>query len=600
MRPLPFLLLSGALTLAAEAPAAGQVSIGLSDVNIRTNADGIAVAQMPPGTATLLGRATEAGTTRPVAGALVVLTLSGAAPLRVMADAQGQFAFRDLPPGRFAVTASRPGYADGAFGRQRPGGPTQTLALADNQHAIDVVVPLWKNAVITGRVVDEAGDPMVGATVRVLKRTNTAGKRSFVSGASTTTDDRGIYRLSGLDPAEYLVVVPMTLPTSLESMLASLGLPRDLPPMPAGGGGGAAVFNVRVSTNGGDTTVASGSLDNASAPYAGKTTDGRALTYATEFFPGAPSASRATAVTLASGEERPGVDFQIKPVRAVNVNGHVIAPGGAVTSGTSVTLLPADADDLLTPIETASARVDSDGAFHFSNVPTGQYVLHVQQLPRMAPGPGDTVVMYETGHFGMLWKNAATRFGLEVEFIPGDWRSGVDASAIETALRNDKEKKIKAVCVCHNETSTGCTSSMADVRKAMDALKHPALFMVDAVSSLGSIEFLQDKWGVDVTVAASQKGLMLPPGLSFNAVSDKALAAAKQSKLPKSFWSWDEMLGPNKNGFFPYTPSTNLLYGLREALAMLEEEGLDKVFARHDRHAEATRRAVRAWGLEIL
>ena len=213
---------------------------------------------------------------------------------------------------------------------------------------------------------------------------------------------------------------------------------------------------------------------------------------------------------------------------------------------------------------------------------------------------GDRVLMCETGQFATLWQNMAKKLGLAPEFIPGDWRHGVDAAAVEAKLKEDKSHAIKAVCVVHNETSTGVTSRIGEVRKAIDRAQHPALLMVDTISSLGSIDYRHDEWGVDVTVAGSQKGLMLPPGLSFNAVSDKALAAGKTSKLPKSYWSWEDMLGPNKNGFFPYTPSTNLLYGLREALAMLQEEGLANVFARHDRHAKATRRAVRAWGLEIL
>ncbi|MDH5534701.1 MAG: aminotransferase class V-fold PLP-dependent enzyme [Betaproteobacteria bacterium] len=215
--------------------------------------------------------------------------------------------------------------------------------------------------------------------------------------------------------------------------------------------------------------------------------------------------------------------------------------------------------------------------------------------------PGDKVLMYETGQFATLWHGMAKRLGLAPEFIAGDWRHGADAAAIEARLVADKGHEIKAVCVVHNETSTGSTTPVGEVRKAIDRAKHPALFMVDTISSLASIDYRHDEWGVDVTVAGSQKGLMLPPGLSFNAVSEKALAATKSAKLPRSYWSWEEMLAPNKNGFFPYTPATNLLYGLREALKMLiEEEGLDNVFKRHDRHAEATRRAVRAWGLEIL
>ena len=213
--------------------------------------------------------------------------------------------------------------------------------------------------------------------------------------------------------------------------------------------------------------------------------------------------------------------------------------------------------------------------------------------------PGDKVLMYETGQFATLWQNLAKRLGLVPEFIVGDWRHGVDASAIEARLAEDKQHAIKAVCVVHNETSTGVTSKIPEVRKAIDRVNHPALLLVDTVSGLGSIDYRHDEWGVDVTVAGSQKGLMLPAGLSFNAVSDKALAASKNAKLPRSYWSWDEMQGPNKTGYFPYTPATNLLYGLREGIAMLEEEGLDNVFKRHDRHAEATRRAVHAWGLEV-
>lgn len=214
--------------------------------------------------------------------------------------------------------------------------------------------------------------------------------------------------------------------------------------------------------------------------------------------------------------------------------------------------------------------------------------------------PGDRVLMAETGHFATLWMKVAVRLGLQVEFLPGDWRRGADPGAIEEKLAGDGAHAIKAVCVVHNETSTGTTSRVAAIRRAIDRTGHPALYIVDTISSLASIDYRHDEWGVDVTVAGSQKGLMLPPGLSFNAVSEKALAASKTAKLPRAYWSWDEMLANNKSGFFPYTPATNLLYGLREAIAMLLEEGLDAVFARHARLAEATRRAVRGWGLEIL
>jgi alanine-glyoxylate transaminase/serine-glyoxylate transaminase/serine-pyruvate transaminase len=213
---------------------------------------------------------------------------------------------------------------------------------------------------------------------------------------------------------------------------------------------------------------------------------------------------------------------------------------------------------------------------------------------------GDRVLMFETGQFATLWSKMATRLGLQVEMVPTDWRRGVDPALVEAKLKEDRGHAIRAVCVVHNETSTGVTSRIGAIRAAIDAAGHPALYMVDTISSLASIDYRHDEWGVDVTVAGSQKGLMLPPGLSFNCVGEKALAAAKSAGLPKSYWGWEDMLAANKSGFFPYTPATNLLYGLREALRMLQEEGLQNVFARHARHAEATRRAVRAWGLEIV
>jgi alanine-glyoxylate transaminase / serine-glyoxylate transaminase / serine-pyruvate transaminase len=214
--------------------------------------------------------------------------------------------------------------------------------------------------------------------------------------------------------------------------------------------------------------------------------------------------------------------------------------------------------------------------------------------------PGDRVLMAETGHFAMLWCDMARRLGLDVELLPGDWRHGVDPEQIEARLADDRGHQVKAVCVVHNETSTGVTSRIPEVRKAIDRAGHPALFMVDTISSLASIDYRQDEWGVDVTVGGSQKGLMLPPGLGFNGLGDKALAAAENARLPKSYWDWQPMLDANAKGVFPYTPATNLLYGLRESLSMLQEQGLEQVFARHARHAEATRRAIRTWGLELL
>ncbi len=214
--------------------------------------------------------------------------------------------------------------------------------------------------------------------------------------------------------------------------------------------------------------------------------------------------------------------------------------------------------------------------------------------------PGDKVLMVETGHFATLWRQMAARWGIDVDFIPGDWRHGADPAAIGEKLVQDKSRSIKAVMVVHNETSTGVTSRVGEVRAAIDRVGHPALLMVDTISSLGSADYRHDEWKVDVSVSCSQKGFMLPPGLGFNAISEKARAAAKTNKMPRSYWDWEEMLKPNANGFFPYTPATNLLYGLREAISMLLEEGLEAVFARHQRLAAATRAAVTHWGLEVL
>ena len=214
--------------------------------------------------------------------------------------------------------------------------------------------------------------------------------------------------------------------------------------------------------------------------------------------------------------------------------------------------------------------------------------------------PGDAVLTFETGHFATLWQDMARGLGLEVDFVPGDWRHGADPAVVAERLAADTAHRIRAVCVVHNETSTGVTSRIPEIRAAIDAAGHPALLLVDTISSLGSIDYRHDEWGVDVTVAGSQKGLMLPPGMSFNAISAKALDASRTARMPRTFWDWGPMLAANERGYFPYTPNTNLLYGLREALRLLDDEGLENVFARHLRHAEATRAAVRGWGLEVL
>jgi alanine-glyoxylate transaminase/serine-glyoxylate transaminase/serine-pyruvate transaminase len=214
--------------------------------------------------------------------------------------------------------------------------------------------------------------------------------------------------------------------------------------------------------------------------------------------------------------------------------------------------------------------------------------------------PGDKILMFETGHFAALWQEMGTRLGFEIDFVAGDWRHGVDPAVVYAKLADDRDHKIKAVAVVHNETSTGVASRIADIRQQIDAARHPALLLVDTISSLGSIEYRHDDWGVDVTISCSQKGLMLPPGLGFNAISEKAIAASKAARMPRSYWDWDAMLRDNKAGFFPYTPSTNILYGLREAIKMLMDEGLENVFARHERFGRATRAAVKAWGLDIV
>jgi len=214
--------------------------------------------------------------------------------------------------------------------------------------------------------------------------------------------------------------------------------------------------------------------------------------------------------------------------------------------------------------------------------------------------PNDRVIVFETGHFSFGWKNIAERIGLRVDYVPGTWRRGASESDLEARLSADKAHEIKAVIVVHNETSTGVTSRIPDLRRAMNRANHPALLIVDAVSSLASMDYRHDEWGVDVTVCGSQKGLLVPPGLGFVAISEKARAAGKTAKMPRAYWDWEDMIKQNASGFFPYTPATNLFYGLREALAMLQEEGLPAIFARHDRHAEATRAAARAWGLEIV
>lgn len=367
-----------------------------------------------PGNGIIFGRTTEAGSTRPVPNAIVTLTLPGVSPLRVMADQEGQFAFRDLPPGRFTLTATKAGHVEGSYGRLRPGGPTQSIELAADQHVSDATIALWKYAAITGRVMDENGDPIVNATVRVLRRAIVAGRRQLVTGATDTTDDRGTYRISALEPGDYVVVVPMTQ-SNADALLQALGLPRDLmAALPAGGGGrgNAVAFAVTADVGGGGSgstnAIMIDGTDSSVAP-AGMSADGHTLTYQTEFYPSSTTASRATSVTVGSGDERAGIDFQLKPVRTVTVAGNVSAPDGQA-SELSLSLIPADAEDLVTPIETATAVSDGTGMFRFTNVPPGQYSLRAVRTPRMAFQGGATTTV-TSGGGNMVMRTTTTRIG---------------------------------------------------------------------------------------------------------------------------------------------------------------------------------------------
>lgn len=351
---------------------------------------------MELGTGVVVGRVVDSDGTSPVPGAIVTLSLPGFTPIRVLADGQGRFAYRALPEGSFLVTSVRPGYVDGAHGRLRPGGAPQQVELTTTQRTANLTVMMWRHAALTGTVVDERNDPLVNVTVKALRRDHVAGRRRLTDAGADNTDDRGQFRIGSLEPGEYIVVLPMTRRPSLDSLLSGA---RDM----AGGGGGGAVFAMRVETStsvAGAPMMISTSLDGGT-PSAGTTPEGLPLTYQTEFFTAALSASRATGVTLQAGEERVGVDFQLTPVPALSLGGTVLGPDGPAAN-TQVQLIPADAGDLVSPIETATTTTDGSGRFEFIGVPAGQYTLRAQRTPRFAGGPSQTVTFTSSGGGGQM------------------------------------------------------------------------------------------------------------------------------------------------------------------------------------------------------
>jgi hypothetical protein len=345
---------------------------------------------MPMGTGLIFGQALDAGSTRPVPGALITLVLSGATPIRALADSQGRFAFLDLPKGRFNISATKAGYVDGAYGRTRPGGPTLSLDLADGEKVGTASVSLWKYAAIAGTIVDEQGEPVVNATVRVLKHAVVGGQWKYQNGPSDTTDDRGAYRIGLLEPGEYIVAVPMGQNEPMQVIERGPEVMRDV----------MTVASVRVAAagaaggGGGNLTFVTGAGDG---PNAGMSEDGHPLAYPTQFYPAAPSSARAAAITVGSGDERTGIDFQLKPVRTVKVAGMAMGPDGPM-GGLQLTLAPAEATDLVTSIETMTAISGEGGAFNFTAVPAGQYILRSTKSPRvMFTGPGETTVLQMNG-----------------------------------------------------------------------------------------------------------------------------------------------------------------------------------------------------------
>jgi len=390
------------------------------------DAENASAKPLETGTGLIYGQAIDGVSTRPVANALVTLMVPGSIPVRVLTDSDGRYAFRDVPKGGFSVTASKPGYSDGAYGRLRPNGPSQALQVTDGQRVTDVTLPLWKLGTIAGAVFDESGEPVVGAAVRVLARTVVAGKRQLQVSGSSTTDDRGMYRVGSLVPGEYVVVLPMTPPTPIKAMMLLPGLDLPLPAPPSGGGGGAT-FSATYSVSGGGasgrfTTVQSDS--SAGLGPAGFTDDGHELWYQTTYYPSALTAARADVVTIKPGEEHAAVDFTIKAVRTVDVSGTLMDSTGPAVS-TLLTLQPADAGDLVSPIETANALTDTSGHFQFTRVPAGQYFLRAVKSPRGAPG--GNVQTFQLGGATMVIRSDIQTTGDAVPPLPTDPTMWIEA-----------------------------------------------------------------------------------------------------------------------------------------------------------------------------